>query len=69
MGLPDPRLLIAFTRFGLGPRPGDFARTSDPRGAILAELNAPQGALIADPALQRTPAALQVVYEDQDRKN
>jgi uncharacterized protein (DUF1800 family) len=66
MTIPDPRLLVAFNRFGFGPRPGDFARTSDPRRAILAELDAPQSA--DDPALQRTPVALQTVYEDQDRK-
>ncbi|WP_158815868.1 DUF1800 family protein [Methylocapsa sp. S129] len=68
MAIPDPRLLVAFNRFGLGPRPGDFARTSDPREAILAELNAPQSALLADPALQRTPLILQAVYADEDRK-
>jgi uncharacterized protein (DUF1800 family) len=66
MATPDPRLLIAFNRFGLGPRPGDFTRTSDPRAAILAELDAPQNA--DDPALRRTPLLLQTVYEDQDRK-
>ena len=66
MATPDPRLLIAFNRFGLGPRPGDFARTNDPRGAVLAELDAPRS--VDDPALQRTPLALQAVYEDQDRK-
>jgi uncharacterized protein (DUF1800 family) len=66
MTTPDPRLLIAFNRFGLGPRPGDFSRTSDPRKALLAELDAPQSA--DDAALQRSPLALQAVYEDQDRK-
>jgi uncharacterized protein (DUF1800 family) len=64
--LADPSLLVAFNRFGLGARPGDFARTSDPRKAILAELDGPQGA--DDPALQRTPLLLQQVYDDQDRK-
>jgi uncharacterized protein (DUF1800 family) len=68
MAIPDPRLLVAFNRFGLGPRPGDLAKTGDPREAILAELNAPRIALIDDPALLRTPLALQAVYEDQDRK-
>src|ERR1700722_10017813 len=66
MATPDPRLLIAFNRFGLGARPGDFGRTSDPRKAILAELAAPLSA--DDPALRRTPLVLQAVYDDQDRK-
>jgi uncharacterized protein (DUF1800 family) len=66
MDTPDPRLLIAFNRFGLGARPGDFGRTHDPRKAILAELAAPLSA--DDPALRRTPLVLQAVYDDQDRK-
>jgi uncharacterized protein (DUF1800 family) len=66
MATPDPRLLTAFNRFGLGPRPGDFARTADPRQALIAELEAPQTA--DDSALRRTPLAVQAVYEDQDRK-
>jgi uncharacterized protein (DUF1800 family) len=66
MATPDPRLLVAFNRFGLGARPGDFGRTSDPRSAILAELEAPLSA--DDASLQRAPLALQTVYEDQDRK-
>jgi uncharacterized protein (DUF1800 family) len=66
MAAPDPRLLIAFNRFGLGARPGDFAKTSDPRAALLAELAAPLGP--DDPALQRSAVALQAVYEDRERK-
>jgi uncharacterized protein (DUF1800 family) len=68
MAIPDPRALVAFNRFGLGPRPGDLAGMTDAREAILAELNTPRGALIDDLALQRTPQALQAVYEDQERK-
>ncbi len=63
-----PHLLTAFNRFGLGPKLGDFARTTDPREALLAELAAPQGAVIDDPALIRTPEILQAVYADQDLK-
>jgi uncharacterized protein (DUF1800 family) len=66
MATPNPQLLIAFNRFGLGPRPGDFLKTPDPRQALAAELDSPQSA--DDPALRRTPLALQMVYEDQDRK-
>jgi len=68
MAIPDARALVAFNRFGLGPRPGDLAKMDDPREAILAELSAPRVAAIDDPALLRTPVALQAVYEDQDRK-
>jgi uncharacterized protein (DUF1800 family) len=62
----DPRLLVAFNRFGLGARPGDFGRTGDPRKALLAELEGPQSA--DDATLRRTPLVIQAVYEDQDRK-
>jgi len=68
MDVLAPNLLIAFNRFGLGPRPGDFSRTADPRAALLAELAAPQGAMIEDETLDRTPAILQAVYADQERK-
>jgi len=63
-----PHVLTAFNRFGLGPKFGDFARMKGPRGALLAELAAPQGAVIDDPALVRTPEILQAVYADQDLK-
>ena len=68
MAIPDPRAFVAFSRFGLGPRPGDIASMTSAREALLAELDTPGGALIDDPALQRTPQTLQAVYEDQDRK-
>jgi len=64
----DARVLVAFTRFGLGPRPGDLARGGDPREAIVAELTAPDGARTDDSALPRTSEALQAVFADQDRK-
>jgi uncharacterized protein (DUF1800 family) len=64
----DARLLSAFTRFGLGPRPGDLAGRGDAREAILAELTTPDGARIADSMLPRTPEALQAVFADQERK-
>jgi len=68
MSAPDAHLSTVFNRFGLGARPGDFARVDDPRDYLIAELNAPDGALIADPALPRGPEAIQAVYADQDRK-
>lgn len=48
----DAGALVALTRFGLGARPGDMRRiASDPRGAVLAELAAPDVALLPDPYL------------------
>ncbi len=45
---PDPTV-IALSRFGLGPRPGDTGRlAADPKGAVLAELQ-PDLALIKAP--------------------
>jgi uncharacterized protein (DUF1800 family) len=64
----DPRQIIAYTRFGLGPRPGDLGKASDPRATLLAELEAPDAALIDDPALLRAPQAVQAVFADEDRK-
>jgi len=64
----DARLLSAFTRFGLGPRPGDLAGRGDPREGLVAELTKPDGARIDDPGLPRTPEALQAVFADQQRK-
>jgi uncharacterized protein (DUF1800 family) len=62
------QLLTAFNRFGFGPKPGDFARTSDPRAAIRAELATPQVAAIDYPNLDRTAVILQAVYADQELK-
>jgi uncharacterized protein (DUF1800 family) len=68
MSAEDPRLLVAFNRFGLGPRPGDLTKTHDPRTALVAELETFDGAAATDAALMRTPEALQAVYEDQEKK-
>ncbi len=62
------RAVVAFTRFGYGPRPGDLAKTKDPRAIVIAELESPDGAAIADDSLPRTPVALQTVFADQERK-
>jgi uncharacterized protein (DUF1800 family) len=40
------RRLIAFQRFGLGAKPGDFGRLIDPMKGLLAELNSSSVALI-----------------------
>jgi len=46
---------LAFSRFGLGARPGDGARKGDPREALIGELNAPAAGRLEDPALGPTP--------------
>lgn len=43
----NTRALFALHRFGFGPRPGSLeAMAGDPRGALLAEIDRPQGALL-----------------------
>jgi uncharacterized protein (DUF1800 family) len=50
----DPKVeaALALHRFGLGPRAGSIAAlASDPRGALLAEIDSPGAGRINDPAL------------------
>lgn len=48
----DRDAVTALSRFGLGPRPGDLrACRGDPRGALMAEIAAPQATVLTDPAL------------------
>ena len=63
------RAALALHRFGFGPRPGDIAAIkSDPRGALLADLK-PGAALINDPELMSSSAALRALYAfNQERK-
>jgi uncharacterized protein (DUF1800 family) len=68
MSMDAQRAVVAFNRFGYGPRPGDFAKTKDPRAILIAELESPDGAAIVDDSLPRTPVALQTVFADQERK-
>jgi len=60
--------ITAFRRFGLGPRPNDLEKLTDPRGALLAEFDTPDIALIDDGTLQRTPALIQATFADEDLK-
>jgi uncharacterized protein (DUF1800 family) len=55
MSTTDP--IIALTRFGLGPRPGDMS-LSDPRAALLAEIANPKVAVLEGGKLVDTVAAL-----------
>ena len=68
MSTDAQRAVVAFTRFGYGPRPGDLVKTEDPRAILIAELESPDGAVIVDDSLPRTPVALQTVFADQERK-
>ena len=49
---PKAQAALALHRFGLGPRPGSIAAiASDPRGALLAELDRAGAGRITDTAL------------------
>jgi uncharacterized protein (DUF1800 family) len=55
----DPRgAALALHRFGFGPRPGTIAAiASDPRGALIAELDQPKAGQIPDAGLMSSGAA------------
>jgi len=67
---PDSRgALVALKRFGLGPKPGDLmAAAADPRGFILAETQQAGVALLEEPQLAKSSAALQALFADQQNK-
>jgi uncharacterized protein (DUF1800 family) len=55
---PKAQAALALHRFGTGPRAGSIAAiASDPRGALLAELDRPDAGRIANPELLTTGAA------------
>ena len=68
----DPKLLaaIALHRFGFGPRAGSLASiSSDPRGAMLAELDRSGAGRIADADLLTTGEAARTAFDfRQERK-
>src|SRR4051812_4022601 len=62
----DPKVeaTIALHRFGLGPRPGSIAAiASDPRGALLAELERPGVARINNPELMTSAQSSRAAFE------
>jgi uncharacterized protein (DUF1800 family) len=61
---------FALHRFGLGPRGDAIARlAADPRGALLAELERPDAALVRDAGLLDTGEVARAVYDfRQERK-
>jgi uncharacterized protein (DUF1800 family) len=61
---------LALHRFGLGPRAGTIeAIASDPRGALVAELERPDGALVAAADLPSSGAANRAVFEYNAERN
>jgi len=55
---------LALHRFGFGPRPGSLAAiASDPRGAVLADLDRPGAGRIDNPALMSGAEASRAVFE------
>src|ERR1051326_2816551 len=61
---------LALHRFGLGPRPGTIGEiASDPRGALLAELDQPGIGLIAAAGLPGSAAANRAVFEYNAERN
>jgi uncharacterized protein (DUF1800 family) len=62
----DPRrdAALALHRFGLGPRPGSIAAiASDPRGALIAELERPGAGRIYNPELKTSAQASRIGFE------
>jgi uncharacterized protein (DUF1800 family) len=61
--------LLALQRFGMGPRPGSIAAiASDPRGALLAELDNPPEFPAAAAALPSSAKALRTVADANARR-
>ena len=61
---------LALHRFGLGPRPGLIAAiASDPRGALLAELDRPGAGRIDDPELPTAAAASRAAFDARAARN
>src|SRR5262249_29187051 len=67
----DPRgAAVALHRFGFGPRPGSIAAiASDPRGAVLAELDRPNAGKIAEAGLMSSGTANRATFEFNAERN
>src|SRR5262245_17591273 len=64
MALDPKGAALALHRFGFGARPGLIsAIASDPRGALLAELDRPNAGQIVDSTLQSAAAGNRAVFE------
>src|SRR5215831_3948849 len=61
---------VALHRFGFGPRAGSIeAIASDPRGALVAELDKPGAGQITNPDLPTSGAANRAVFEYNAERN
>src|ERR1043166_9691611 len=61
---PQRQAALALHRFGLGPRPGAIAAiASDPRGALIAELERPGAGRIVNPELLSAVQASRAAFE------
>src|SRR5262245_62812551 len=67
---PKAQAALALHRFGFGPRAGTIAAiASDPRGALLAELERPGAGRLTDPDLMTAGEAARAVFNyRQERK-
>jgi uncharacterized protein (DUF1800 family) len=66
---PKAEAALALYRFGLGPRVGSIAAiASDPRAALVAELDRPNAARIPDADLLSGPAAARAALEFQAKQ-
>jgi len=64
--MPHPDALLAATRFGLGPRPGELdAIGDDPRGWLIEQLEQPE----PTPLLETLPRSTQIVREFAARRS
>src|SRR5262247_3379292 len=64
MALDPIEAAVALHRFGFGPRPGSSAAiASDPRGAVLAELDRPNAGQIANAGLLTSGQINRVAFE------
>jgi uncharacterized protein (DUF1800 family) len=70
MALDPAGAALALHRFGFGPKAGSIAAAaSDPRGAVLAELDAPSAGQVANADLQSSGGENRAVFEYQAARN
>ncbi len=70
MALDPKQAALALHRFGFGPRAGSIAAlASDPRGALLAELDQPNAGRIVNADLPTSGAENRTVFEFQAARN
>jgi uncharacterized protein (DUF1800 family) len=66
---PNQDAAFALHRFGLGPRAGSIAAiSSDPRGALLAELDRPGAGDLVNPDLMTSGEAARALFEFQRQR-